>query len=182
MAGAERTAYARAGVSGGTVLLAYDGSPGAAEAIRHAAIALGRRPAVVATVWEEGLATTPMLPSVEFGMAPGPVDVETAMEVDEAVHKHAERVAAEGATLAAQAGFEPTSAVAVADEANVAETLVHLAEQRGAELIVLATGHATGGLRARLLGSTVHAVLRHAHIPVMIVPPPTRERDPAPAP
>jgi nucleotide-binding universal stress UspA family protein len=154
------------------VVLAYDGSPGAAEAIRYAVNVLGRRHAVVVTVWEEGLATTPMLPSVEFGMAPGPVDVETAMEVDEAVHAHAERVAAEGATLARSLGFEPTEAVAVADEVNVPETLVHVAEQRGAEVLVLASGHASGGLRARLLGSTVHAVLRHAHVPVLVVPPP----------
>ena len=157
-------------MSGGTVLLAYDGSPPAAEAVRYAAEVLGRRPAIVVTVWEEGLASTPVLPSVEFGMAPGPVDVETALEVDEAVHHHAEHVAAEGAAHAREAGFEPTEAVAVADEANVAETLVHVAAQRGAEIIVLATGHAAGGLRARLLGSTVHAVLRHATVPVLVVP------------
>jgi nucleotide-binding universal stress UspA family protein len=158
-------------VSGATVLLAYDGSPAAAEAIRVAAGVLGPRRAVVVTVWEEGLATTSLLPSVEFGMAPGPVDVEVAMEVDEAVHAHAERIAAEGAALARSLGFEPAEPVAVADEVNVPETLVHVAEQRGAEVLVLATGRAAGGLRARLLGSTVHAVLRHAHVPVLVVPP-----------
>src|SRR4051794_33613793 len=170
MANAERTAYPRGAVNGGTVLLAYDGSPPSAEAIRYAGEVLGRRPAVVVTVWEEGLASTPVLPSVEFGMSPGPVDVETAMEVDEAVHQHAERVATEGATHARTVGFDPTEHVAVADEANVAETLVHVAAERGADIIVLATGHAAGGLRARLLGSTVHAVLRHAAVPVLVVP------------
>ena len=165
-------------MSGGTILFAYDGSPVSAEAILYAAQVLGPRPAVVVTVWEEGLASTPVLPSVEFGMAPGPVDIETAMEVDEAVHHHAEHVAEEGAAHARTAGFEPVEAVAVADEANVAETLVHTAAQRGAEVIVLAVGHAAGGLRARLLGSTVHAVLRHAPVPVLVVP----RRSPAPAP
>lgn len=154
------------------MLLAYDGSPGAAEAIRFASRVLGPRPAVVATVWEEGLATSAVLPNVEFGMAPGPVDVQAAMEVDVAVHARAERIAAEGAALARSVGFEPADAVAVADEVNVPETLVHVAEQRGAGVLVLATGHAAGGLRARLLGSTVHAVLRHAHVPVLVVPPP----------
>jgi nucleotide-binding universal stress UspA family protein len=154
------------------VLLAYDGSPGAAEAIRVAVRTLGRRPAVVATVWEEGLASSPVVPSIEFGMAPGMVDVETAMEVDQVVHARAERIAAEGAALARSVGFEPVEPVAVADEVNVPETLVHVAEQRGAEVLVLASGHAAGGLRARLLGSTVHAVLRHAHVPVLVVPPP----------
>jgi nucleotide-binding universal stress UspA family protein len=162
-----------------TVLFGYDGSSPSADAIRHAADALGPRPAVVVTVWEEGLASTPVVPSIEFGMAPGPVDVETSMEVDEAVHAHAERVANEGAALARAAGFEPAEAVAVADEANVPETLVHVAEQHDAGLIVLATGHASGGLRARLLGSTVHTVLRHAHVPVLVIPP---RPEPAPAP
>jgi nucleotide-binding universal stress UspA family protein len=152
------------------VLLAYDGSPAAAQGIRVAAGLLGRRPAVVATVWEEGLAVTSLMPSAEFGMAPGPIDVETALEVDEAVHANAERLAAAGAELARAAGFDPVEPLAVADEVNVPETLVHLAEQRGAEALVLGTGKASGGLRARLLGSTAQTVLRHAHVPVLVVP------------
>jgi nucleotide-binding universal stress UspA family protein len=141
----------------------------AAQAIRTAADLLGPSPAVVATVWEEGLAATSMMPGADFGMAPGPIDVETAMEVDEAVSKHAERLAAEGAALARSAGFDPVEPVAIADEVNVAETLVHVAEQRGAGVLAMGS-HARSGLRARLLGSTAHAVLRHAHLPVLVVP------------
>ncbi|HEY3190473.1 MAG TPA: universal stress protein, partial [Solirubrobacteraceae bacterium] len=141
------------------ILLAYDGTPPAAHAIRVVARLLGPRRAIVATVWEEGLAVSTIMPSTEFGMSPGPLDVDTALEVDDAVHSHAERVAAEGAELARSLGFD-AEPVAVADEVNVAETLVHVATQRGAELVVLGSRGQTG-LRARLLGSTSHAVLRH---------------------
>jgi len=130
---------------------------------------LGPGRAVIATVWEEGMAVSSVVPSTEFGMSPGPLDVETALEVDEAVHAHAERVAAEGAQLARSVGFEDAEPVAVADEVNVAETLVHLATERGASALVVGSRGLTG-LRSRLLGSTSHAVLRHAHLPVLVVP------------
>ena len=157
-------------MSAGTVLLAYDGSPAAQHAIRAAARLLGTSgKAIVATVWEEGLAVASMLPTTDFGMAPGPVDVETAMEVDDAVESHAKQLAAEGAALAREAGFAQTDAIAVADEVNVAETLVHLATERGADALVIGSRGLTG-LRSRLLGSTSHAVLRHAHLPVLVIP------------
>jgi nucleotide-binding universal stress UspA family protein len=150
------------------IVFAYDGSPAAAHAMRVAAGMLGPAHAVVATVWEEGMAVSTVVPSTEFGMSPGPLDVETAMEVDEAVHAHAERVAAEGAQLAQSLGMD-AEAVAVADEVNVAETLVHLATERGAEVLVVGS-RGLSGLRSRLLGDTSHAVLRHAHLPVLVVP------------
>src|SRR2546423_15377626 len=102
------------------IVVAYDGSPAAANAVRVAAQLLGARRAVIATVWEEGMAVSTVVPSTEFGMAPGPLDVETALEVDDAVHAHAERVAGEGAQLARSVGLE-AQPVAVADEVNVAE-------------------------------------------------------------
>ena len=154
----------------GKMLLAYDGSPAAQHAIQRAADLLGTSgTAIVATIWEEGLAVASMLPTTDFGMAPGPVDVETAMEVDDAVESHAKQLAAEGAALAREAGFTQTEAVAVADQVNVAETLVQLATERGASTLVIGSRGLTG-LRSRLLGSTSHAVLRHAHLPVLVIP------------
>jgi nucleotide-binding universal stress UspA family protein len=150
------------------IVVAYDGSPAAGNAIRVVARMLGPSRAVIATIWEEGMAVSTVVPSTEFGMSPGPLDVETAIEVDDAVHAHAERVAAEGAQLARSLGFD-AEPVAVADEVNVAETLVHVATQRGAEVLVIGSRR-VGGLRSRLMGSTSHAVLRHAHLPVLVVP------------
>ena len=157
-------------MSTGLVLIAYDGSPAASHAIEVAARQLGPRPAAVAVVWEEGLAAASSVPTPDLGMALPPLDVDAVREVDEAVHSRADRLAAEGVALARQAGFDAQPAV-VADESNVAETLVRLADERGAEVIVLGSRGLTG-LRSRLLGSTSHAVLRHAHGPVMVVPVP----------
>src|SRR4051812_41944457 len=158
-------------MSTATVLVAYDRSPAAAHALRAIPRLLGTPRVIVATVWEEGLAVTTMMPSTEFGMAPGPLDVDTAMEVDDAVHHHAQRVAGEGARLAREELGLEAEPVAVADEVNVAETLVHLAQERGAEVLVVGS-RGLSGLRSRLLGSTSHAVLRHAHLPVLVVPQP----------
>src|SRR5947209_538006 len=152
----------------GAIVIAYDGSPASANALRTAARLLGARRAIVATVWEEGMAVSTVMPSTEFGMSPGPLDVETALEVDQAVHSHAERIAAEGAELARSLGLE-AEPVALADQANVAETLMRLATDRGAQMLVVGSRGLTG-LRSRLLGSTSQAVLRHAHLPVLVVP------------
>jgi nucleotide-binding universal stress UspA family protein len=160
-------------MDGRDIVVAYDGSPEAAHALRVAAQMLGPRRVVIATVWEEGMTIATSVPSTEFGMSPAPLDVETALEVDEAVHAHAERVAAQGAELARSLGLE-AEPVAIADEVNVAETLVHLASERGAEALVLGSRQLSG-LRARLLGSTSNAVLRHAHLPVLIVPPDSKK-------
>jgi nucleotide-binding universal stress UspA family protein len=157
-------------MTAGLVLLAYDGSAGAANAIRVAAGLIGPRPALVATVWEEGLGALPAFGAPDLSMGVGPVDVEAAREVDEAVHRRAERLAGEGVEIARAAGFDAQPAV-VADEVNVPETLVHLAEERGAGLIVVGS-RGLSGLRSRLLGSTSHAVLRHAHGPVLVIPTP----------
>src|SRR3954447_13361629 len=155
-------------MDGRVIVVAYDASPEADHALRVAAQMLGPRRVVIATVWEEGMTVATAVPSTEFGMSPAPLDVETALEDDIAVHAHAERVAAQGAELARSLGLE-ADPVAIADEVNVAETLVHLANERGAEVVVVGSRGLTG-LRSRLLGSTSHAVLRHAHLPVLVVP------------
>ena len=155
-------------MDGRVIVVAYDASPEAAHALRVAAQMLGPCRAVIVTVWEEGMAVASTVPSTEFGMSPAPLDVETALEVDNAVEARAERVAAQGAELARSLGLD-AEPLAIADEVNVAETLVHLATQRGADVLVLGSRGLTG-LRSRLLGSTSHAVLRHAHLPVLVVP------------
>ena len=63
------------------VLIAYDGSEVSRAAVRHAAELFAGRPAVLATVWEPGLAAItvgPMMSSPDtMGMGALPPDLET---------------------------------------------------------------------------------------------------------
>src|SRR3954452_22324028 len=99
-------------MDGRVIVVAYDASPEAAHALRVAAQMLGPRRAVIATVWEEGMTIATSVPSTEFGMSPAPLDVETALEVDEPVHAPAQRVAAQGASRRRSLGLE-AQAVAI---------------------------------------------------------------------
>lgn len=53
---------------------------------------------------------------------------------------------------------------------EVAVAIDSEADQRGCDLIVLST-HGRSGLRRLVLGSVAEAVLRHAHMPVLAIPP-----------
>ena len=85
------------------ILVAYDGSPEAKAALARAAALFPGRPAVVATVWEPGLASVLPDPGGIGGPA-APVDLGAVAEVDELMAKRAAGVAAEGAERARRAG------------------------------------------------------------------------------
>jgi nucleotide-binding universal stress UspA family protein len=149
------------------VLVAYDGSAAARQAVIEAAKLLRSWRAVVVTVWEPGLAyDTASLPPDGMMMAPM-IEPGTALEVDRAVHEHAERVAREGAELARSHGLD-AEPVAVPDEGDIPQTIVRLARARGAAAIV-AGSRGLGGLRARLEGSTSKGLVKHAPCPVVVV-------------
>jgi nucleotide-binding universal stress UspA family protein len=100
-------------------------------------------------------------------MSPVPVDIESAREVDEAIHQLASRTVQEGAELAQSLGLRPQG-LAVAEEVHVADAIVGLAREREVAAIVVGS-RGLKGLRARLEGSTSNAVLRHAPCPVIVV-------------
>ena len=151
----------------GPVLIAYDGSAAAREAVAEAAKLLGSRRLIVLTVWEAGLAyAAPAMPPDGMTMTPL-VDPGVAHEVDRELHKHAERVAHDGATLARSLGRD-AEPLAVPDESDVPHTILGVAEQRGAAAIVVGS-RGLSGLRAALEGSTSSALLKHAPCPVLVV-------------
>jgi nucleotide-binding universal stress UspA family protein len=156
----------------GPVLIGYDGSPAAEHAIRETAALLGEYPALVVTVWKEGLGMEAVeLPAMEVGLPPAPIDVRTALEVEEAMAERAQRLAQRGAGLAREAGFAVAEGLAVADdvEISVAETLVDVAGERGADaLAVGAHGH-HGKLGEVFLGSVSRDVIRRSSRPVVVV-------------
>jgi hypothetical protein len=86
----------------GIALIAYDESDDAATAIRHAGRLLGPRRAIVAHVWDSLAA---LLLYADIRGLTGSMR-EAADELDEEDRRDAERVAAEGAELARDAGFD----------------------------------------------------------------------------
>jgi nucleotide-binding universal stress UspA family protein len=140
----------------GPVLFAYDGSELARLAIEVAGRQLAPgRDALVLCVWQP--ADVGFVPVDEQHF-----DAQNAAEVQEA----AEKTAAQGASLAEQAGFRAQSLVV-----NVAPTwkgIVAAAEEHQASLIVLGS-HRRTGIVGHLSGSVTAAVLAHSAFAILAV-------------
>lgn len=159
----------------GPVLIAYDGSPAAREAIVAAAGLVASNDALVITVWEEGLAVVIAEQSLDGTTMPPMMDPELVREVDRAEHDRADQLAHEGAELARSLGIN-AQPLAMPDEGNVARTILGLAQERKAAAIVVGSrGHS--GLRKTLEGSTSKGILKHAPCPVIVVPEHHQSRD-----
>jgi nucleotide-binding universal stress UspA family protein len=154
------------------ILIAYDGSELSKSALQHVAELFPGRPAVVATVWEPGLATLTVSPPASFGMRGLPPDPETVEAVDDAQRDHATQVAREGAAMARSLGLE-AEPHPVPDEADVADTLLDVARERGAAAVAVGS-HGISGLRPRVLGSVARKLVEHCDRPVIIVRDPKR--------
>ena len=138
------------------VLIAYDGSDHAKAAIAQAGQQLRTpRAAIVLSVFES-LRTIPFW-GVAYPRVP-PNFVEEA-------EQQAGKVAAEGAGLAREAGFD---AEAAAVEGNpVWERIVEVAKDRDAGMIVMGS-HGRSGISYLAMGSVATAVAQHAPAPVLI--------------
>jgi nucleotide-binding universal stress UspA family protein len=150
------------------VLIAYDGSEVSRAAVRHAAELFAGRPAVLATVWEPGLAAVQgAMPGMGMGMGTRSPDPTTIEDVDRIAREHASTVAADGAEFARSLGLvaEPQ---AVPDEVDVADTLIDIARERGAAVVV-AGSHGISGLRKRLLGSVSRKLIEHCDRPILVI-------------
>lgn len=141
----------------GQVVLAYDGTDLAENAIRQAARELGEgRCALVVCVWQPA----------DVGFTPANGDHFDADQAQE-VRRAAERTAARGASLAEEAGFRAES-IAV-EAAPTWQGIVRAADEHGASMIVLGP-HRRSGLFGHLQGSVAAAVIVHSDIPVMVFP------------
>lgn len=151
-----------------TVIVAYDGSGAAREAVAAVGRLFKDCRVLVVTVWEAGLAyMSPPAPMEGSMMMTQPVDPELARDVDVSLHEQADQVAREGAELARSLGLE-AQPISVPDERDVAHTLIELAGEQGAGAIV-AGSRGLSGIRARLEGSTSKGLLAHAPCPVLVV-------------
>ena len=147
----------------GPVLLAYDGSDPAREAIAAAGGLLGGGPALVLHVWlppSHVLLWNPLI------KGPGPL-AEPAELLDESATEGAQRLAAEGAGHAGACGFE-AEPLAVPVEHGTWRTLLRVAREHHARLVVVGS-HGMSPLDVAL-GTTADRVTTHADRPVLMVP------------
>jgi nucleotide-binding universal stress UspA family protein len=149
------------------VVVAFDGSAEALEAVRTAGALFPDRLVLVVTVWEPGLAMA-MTPTGDIGstayVPPTPEEVEV---VDRAQRDHARATADAGAQLAIDAGAN-AEAVPVPDAVNVAETVVGIAEERDAAALVVGS-RGLGRVKSALFGSTTRRLLHETRRPVVVV-------------
>jgi EmrB/QacA subfamily drug resistance transporter len=150
------------------VLLAFDGSDNAREAIRVAARKLGPGPAAVVTVWQPHTSGS----SVCISCPPGvtiPVPTARSGEAVEVEAKRAQATAEEGAQLARAAGFD-AQARALRTDGAIGAALVDYTDQHPTSFVVLGT-RGISGVHEALVGSVTHYVTEHAHTPVLSIPP-----------
>jgi nucleotide-binding universal stress UspA family protein len=149
------------------ILIAYDGSEVSRAAVRHAAELFAGRSAVLATVWEPGLAAVAVGLPDTIGMGALPSDPATVEAIDRIQREHASTVAGDGAEFARSAGLS-AQPQAVPDEVDVADTLIRIAREHGAAVVVVGS-HGISGLRSRLLGSVSRKLIEHCDRPVLVV-------------
>ena len=146
------------------ILIGYDGSENARDAIRHAGRLFPGQPAVVLHIWEPA-----ELAAIRYG-AIGMSATSADGSPTSAVEAAAERVAREGAALARGAGLNATPQVARA-VLPPWEMIVRIADEVDASLVIIGS-RGLRGLRSLMLGSVSHQVVHHAHQPVLLVPSP----------
>jgi nucleotide-binding universal stress UspA family protein len=152
-------AAAREADSSGPVIVCYDGSNEAAEAIAFAGELLAGRQAIVLSVWRKVVEET-----LSTGMTRPVADL---VEANKRERETADRFATHGVRLAEQAGLRAQPLVVEADR-PLWETVELIAAENDAKLIVCGTGRS--GMKAALPGNLAGALVNHASRPLLVVP------------
>jgi len=148
-----------------TLLIGYDGSDDAGEAIVRAAELFPGAPAVVVHVWEplKEVAAVPPVPGL-YGL------LEAGLtELDETGAEVSQRTAEEGAERAKAAGLaaEPLSLRA---PGRAWRNIMKVADEHDVRVIVVGR-RGVGRAERALLGSVSTALVHNADRPVVVVPP-----------
>lgn len=147
----------------GPALVGYDGSPAAKQALQAAIGLLGPVPILVVVIWEAGQPfELAAVPTVE----PAPIDIRAALELDQQLYDRARRSAEQAAADARKHG-RTADGLVVADEITPADTLIRLAAERDAAVIVVGR-HGHRAVSEALMGSTTRELIRRAPCPVLV--------------
>jgi nucleotide-binding universal stress UspA family protein len=145
-------------MSDSPVLLCYDGSEDAKNAIAEAAKLLKSRPALVLAVVQDARAVPPFA-----WLAPG----EGLEDLLAEAQKAGARVAAEGVEIATNAGFAATPLVTETSE-PVWAAVVEAADKHDVAAIVMGS-RGLSGVKSALIGSVSNGVVHHADRPTLVI-------------
>jgi nucleotide-binding universal stress UspA family protein len=145
----------------GPLLLSYDGSADAANAIERAGALFAGRDAIVVTVWQ------PSARLGNFAWAGEAAGMVNFYELDRAAAEDGGRVADEGVRIAQEAGLRAKPA-AVESFGPIWKTIIEIADCHEAAAIVMGSRGLTG-VRSMLLGSVSSAVVHHADRPTLVI-------------
>ena len=158
----------------GPVLLCFDGSDDAADAIARAGSLLGYRRAVVVTVWEPVKVWAAYDPATIIS-APLARLASTELGLDEIAEEVAHESLDHGVELASAAGFEAQGRVV---RGKTWRAICDTGDELNAAVIVLGA-RGLSRVQSALLGSVSAAVTVHAGRPVLIVSRAATPDDPA---
>jgi nucleotide-binding universal stress UspA family protein len=147
------------GAASRPLIICYDASTAAVDALRHAAALRPGSPALVVTLWK---------PIIEEALSPaGRPPIEDPADAEDVPRRAAEEIAAEGARRASSAGLDAEPR-AVQATGPLWEAIEMLAEKHDALLVVCGTSRS--GMRSALPGSLGHALVNHLSQAVAVVP------------
>jgi nucleotide-binding universal stress UspA family protein len=145
----------------GPVLICYDGSKHAAQAIDFAGSLLPGASVLVVTAW------TPILQAVTaVTLGPAPA-ISDPVEADARQRRTAEELAQDGARRAERAGMR-AEGIAVRADGRIWEAIERTARQRRARMIVCGTR--SSGRVSAVVDTVSGALVHRAARPVLVVP------------
>jgi nucleotide-binding universal stress UspA family protein len=160
-------------MASGPVIIGYDGGHSAERAMLEAAGLLTCRVALVVVVVKSDEAfDRAVAPVLVAGVPVHGLDIRNAMAAEEQIVQQARRLVQEGVARATELGFE-ADGLAVADDIPVAKTLLRVADEWDAPVLVVGA-HRRGNFSELLVGSTARDLLKRSRRPVLMV----REEDP----
>ncbi len=148
-----------------SILISYDGSPSAKHALAVAAAVMPASRVTLMHVWNP---PDPILHD-SFG-APDVVAGASGRSLEQACLDRAEEVLSEGRSLAVGLGLEVDGRLERSRHDSVAATILEVAEELDAVVVIGTRGATTG--QPDVLGSVSHAVVYQSHLPLLVVPAP----------